>query len=169
MSCSRSIACTAVVGILEGGVGERALGDVDEETDAVGDVLIERRLQADDQRPAHRVLVHGSGCSVDSEEGAAGGHELAEGRNELEQAVRTSPFLDELLVADPCDHARLGRAHDRNTVRFRLERRPLVRVTAIEKRPRLVTDELDQRRDAERLADVVDVDHEHGDADENEE
>ena len=26
-------------GILEGGVGERALGDVDEETDAVGNVL----------------------------------------------------------------------------------------------------------------------------------
>ena len=101
---------------------------------------------------------------MDAEERSAGGHELAEGWNELEEAVRALSFLDKLLVADPCDHARLGRANDRNTVRFRGESRPLVRVATIEKRPRLVTDEFDQRRDAERLTDVMDVDHEDGDA-----
>ena len=31
--------------ILEGRVGERPLGDVDEQPDAVGDVLVERRLE----------------------------------------------------------------------------------------------------------------------------
>ena len=33
-------------GVLKRRVGERAFGDVDEESQAVGDVLIERRLQA---------------------------------------------------------------------------------------------------------------------------
>ena len=39
--------------------------------------------------------------AVDAEEGAAGGHELAQGRNELEQAVRAPSFLDELSSPIP--------------------------------------------------------------------
>ena len=41
-------------GVFEGGVGERALREVNEQTDAVGDILIERWLQADDKSPRTR-------------------------------------------------------------------------------------------------------------------
>ena len=46
--------------------------------------------------------------------------------------------------------------------------RTLVRVLALEQLARVLADELDQRRDAERLADVVHVEDEHRDADEDE-
>ena len=105
---------------------------------------------------------------MDPEKGAARGNELAEGRDELQQAVRTSSFLDKLLVADPRDHPGLPRSHDGKRVQLRVESRPLVRISPVEKRARLVADEFDERRNAECLADVVYVHDEDRDAHENE-
>ena len=119
-------------GILKRRVRERAFRDVDEESDAVGDVLIERRLQAEDQSSVQSILVHSSGgLPVHAEKRAARGNELAEGRDKLQQAVRTSRFLDELLVADPRDHARLPRSHDGKRALLMVEIRPLVRIPPV--------------------------------------
>jgi hypothetical protein len=48
------------------------------------------------------------------------------------------------------------------------DHRPFVRILTIEQFPRVLADELDQRRDAQRLTDVVHVHDEHRDADEDE-
>ena len=155
-------------GVLKRRVSQRAFRDVDKESNAVGDVLIERRFQAEDQSFVQSILVHSSGLPVHTEERAVRGNELAEGRDKLQQAVRTSSFLDEPLVADPRDHPGLPRAHDRKRVLLSVESRSLVRISPVEKRARLVADEFDERRDAECLADVVHVYDEDCDAHENE-
>ena len=103
----------------------------------------------------HSVLVHSSGLSVHAKEGAVRGNELAESRDKLQQAVTTPSLLDKLLVADPRDHPGLPRSHYGKRVQQRVESRPLVRISPVEKRARFVADEFDERRDAECLSDVV--------------
>src|SRR5215207_1912796 len=51
-------------GVLKRRVSERAFRDVDEKSDAVGDVLIERRLKAEDQSSVQSILVDSSGLPV---------------------------------------------------------------------------------------------------------
>ena len=168
MSCSRSIACTAVVGSWKGeSASERSAMSTRSRTpyatssSSVGSKL---RIRASCNRSSST----SSGLPAHAEKGAARRNELAEGRDELQQAVRTSSFLDKLLVADPRDHPGLPRSDDGKRVQLRVESRPLVRISPVEKRARLVANEFDERGNSECLADVVHVDDEDRDAQENE-
>ena len=86
--------------ILESRLGQRPLGDVDEQPNAVRDVLVECRLEGEDERLPEPILVEPGRAAVDAEERRAGGDELAECGNELQPAAGTARFLDQLLDAD---------------------------------------------------------------------
>ena len=114
------------------------------------------------------ILVQVGRLAVHAEERRAGRHELPEGRHELEPAARSSGFLDECLRADLGDHTGLPGRHDGKRSRLGLELSALVRVLAVEKLACLLADELDERRDAKRLPDVVHVDDKNRDAGDHE-
>ncbi len=93
------------------------------------------------------VLVEIDRLAPYSEEGSAGGHELAQGGSELEPGGDTSRLLDQRLMADPGHDARSSGSDDTWRAGLDLDRRPLVRVLAVEQLARVLADELDERRD----------------------
>ncbi len=114
------------------------------------------------------ILVQPVGLAVDDEERCAGGHELPEPGDELEHDIGPGGFLDELLVSDHRQDTRLRGADDRRGAGLGDRRSHLVRVAAVDELPAVLADELDERGDPQRLADVLHVDDEHRDADEHE-
>ena len=150
--------------IEERGVGQGALGDVDQQPEPVGGVLVEGPLQAEHDRP-------GSGGSVEARVGSpsiaksvapAGTNSPSAGRRTRQQSASRA-MLDELVVADVGD---ARRSAERRSRRRRLgPRRPALGVLLVEQPAGVRADQLDQRRHPERLADVVHVDDQHDDAD----
>ena len=130
--------------ILERPVGEGSLRDVDEEADAVGDVLLEGRLQRQDQRLVQSVLVEPVHRPVHAKERSPRGHELAERGRELQLHGGALSLLDEIVVADPGDDTRASGAHDLRCAGLALDDRAGVRVLAIDELPRVRADELDE-------------------------
>ena len=125
MSCSRSIACTAVVGSWKGeSASERSAMSTRSRTpyatssSSVGSKL---RIRAS----CNRSWFTSSGLPAHAEKRATRRNELAEGRDKLQQAVRTSSFLDKLLVADPRDHPGLPRSYDGKRVQLGSRAGPL--------------------------------------------
>ena len=74
-------------GIEERRIGERALGDVDEQPDAVGDIFVERRLERRDQGRVQPILSQTGGLPEYPEKGRAGRDKLAERGDELQFAA----------------------------------------------------------------------------------
>ena len=95
-------------------------------------------------------------------------HEFPERGNEFQLAIGAHCFLDELLRADRGDNTGLRGSHDPRFAGLVRESLSLVRVHAIKQRARVLADEFDQRRDSQRLPDVLYVDDEHRDARKNE-
>ena len=149
-------------------VRERPLGDVDEHAEAVGDVLVERPLEPQDDVVGDVLGEAGRRSpSVHAQERRPGRHELAERGHELERAVRVARALDELIEVDVADDARHRRGDHGALVRRRLGVGRLG-IEGVELRARVLADELDQRRHAQRAADVVHVQDEHRDRDQHE-
>jgi hypothetical protein len=93
-------------------------------------------------------------------------YEVADRRNELQHAVGSKCLVDELLVADRRDDTRLPRGNDA-ILRF-VAWWSLFGVDPVDEPSRVVADELDQSGHAERLPEVLHVDHQHRDAREHE-
>ena len=155
-------------GILERRLRQRAHGDVDEETDPVRDVPVERRLELHHERVAQRRLVERTCIAVDAEERRVGGHELADQRDELKRTAGPACRSDDVFDVDPRHDTGPCRPHHTLLLVGVLRRLALVGIRIDDHLPRLLADELDQGRDAQRLPDVLHVDDQHNDAGEDE-
>ena len=101
--------------------------------------------------------------------GPARGNKRAKSRDELKHAVGPFGLGDECMRPDHCRDARLSRSDDAWSLRIDGKQRAGVGIPAVDELTRVVTDEFDQRRYAQRLADVVHVDHQIGDTRQHEE
>ena len=109
------------------------------------------------------VTVEAVDITTHLEQSAAGGHVFTECRHQLQHAIGVAGDLDQLVVSDRCDNAGLLGRH---LVSARLPNRRSARVGIhlVHQLAGVRAGELDQRRDSQRLADVMDVHHEGGDA-----
>ena len=153
--------------IEEGRIRQRSLGDVDEHPQAVRHVLFERPLEAQNDELGDVVAEPRGRTTVHAQEWRPRCRELAEGRHQLERAAGVASPFHEAIEVDVADDARDRCGDNRDSVR---RVRLLVgrRIEDVQLLACVVADELDQRRDAERAADVVHVQHEHGDRGEHE-
>ncbi len=156
-------------GVLEWRLRERALRDVDQKPHPVRDVLVESRLELQAQRREEPVLIQVLGRAVNDEQRSARGNERAKSRDELEHAVGPLGLGDEYMRPDHGDDARVSRSDDARSLGIDGRWRAGVGIPAVEELARVVTDEFDQRRYAQRLTDVVYVDHQGGDTRQHEE
>ena len=148
-------------GIEERGIGQRPLGHVDQHSHAVRDILVEGSFEAEEHRVGCLVGIDATRVALDAEQRSTGRDERAERRHHHEGAVGRFGHGDEIVVAYCRHHAR-NRSHD--DVRRGDIHADAVRINAIEQLSSVVADELDESRDPQRSADVMDVQHEHDDA-----
>ena len=114
--------------------------------------------------PSSVLVELGVGAATRNSGAPAGTNSPSAGTSSTTQSAPPR-YLDQRVVVDRGHHARL-RAADHRRVGLGVDGRPCRgRRRAAS---RLRADQLDERRHAERLADVVHVDHEHGDADQDE-
>ena len=144
-------------------VGERPLGDVDQQAQSVGDVLVERALQAEHDRVARSRAGRGS-CSPSTR--SSGAPDATNSPNagircRMQSASRAAwtSRSNSTWQSTP-DEAR----RDRRRSAARLVGPGVLRV---QQAPRVLPDQLDQGGHPQRPADVIDVEHQHGDRDDD--
>ena len=91
--------------VLERGIRQRPLGDVDQQPEAVGHVLLERPLQCEHDPLRDVVVLQLVRLAGHLEQRRAGGDELPERRHHVQPAVRLGGRFHQRVVGDVGDDA----------------------------------------------------------------